>query len=155
MTAFAPRALLPVVLLIGFVPGCAHPKKATEGAATTPAANPNSVVTSEDIQRNPGQPVERALEGRFPGVTVTRTADGGIAVRIRGGSSLEGNNVPLYVLDGIIIDPGPNGSLVGINPDDIESIEVLKDAVTTTMYGMRGANGVIVIKTKRPPAARH
>ncbi len=111
-------------------------------------------MTSDDIQRNPGQPIEQVLMGRFPGVLVMRVP-GGIAVRIRGTTSLEGNNVPLYVLDGIIIDPGPNGSLSGINPEDIESIEVLKDAVSTSMYGMRGANGVIVIKTKRPPPSRH
>ena len=156
MTACSPRVVLPVTLLVGLLPGCAHPKKASQDASATPApaSAPGSAVTSEDIQRNPGQPIEQVLMGRFPGVIVTRTA-GGLQVRIRGGSSLEGSNVPLYVLDGIIIDPGPNGSLTGINPEDIESIEVLKDAVTTTMYGMRGANGVIVIKTKRPPASRH
>jgi len=156
MTACSPRVVLPVALLVGLLPGCAHPKKAGQDASATPATTsaPGSAVTSEDIQRNPGQPIEQVLMGRFPGVVVTRTA-GGLQVRIRGGSSLEGGNVPLYVLDGIIIDPGPNGNLTGINPEDIESIEVLKDAVTTTMYGMRGANGVIVIKTKRPPASRH
>ena len=153
MTAFAPRALLPAALWIGFLTACAHPKQTSQGA-NPPATNPGAVVTSDDIQRNPGQPVEQVLMGRFPGVVVTRVA-GGIAVRIRGTTSLEGSNVPLYVLDGIIIDPGPNGSLSGINPEDIESIEVLKDAVSTWMYGMRGANGVIVIKTKRPPPSRH
>ena len=89
--------------------------------------------------------------GRFPGITAVRTPDGGIALRIRGGSSLEANNAPLYIIDGIPVDPGPYGSLTGINPRDIATIEVLKDAVSTTMYGVRGANGVIVIKTKRPP----
>ncbi len=153
MTAFAPRAPLPAALWIGLLAGCAHPKKTSQGA-NPPATNPGAVVTSDDIQRNPGQPVEQVLMGRFPGVLVMRVP-GGIAVRIRGTTSLEGNNVPLYVLDGIIIDPGPNGSLSGINPEDIESIEVLKDAVSTSMYGMRGANGVIVIKTKRPPPDRH
>jgi TonB-dependent SusC/RagA subfamily outer membrane receptor len=56
----------------------------------------------------------------------------------------------LYVIDGVPITPGPGGSLSGINPSDIASIEVLKDAVSTTMYGSRGANGVILIKTKKP-----
>ncbi len=153
MTAFAPRALLPAALWIGLLTACAHPKQTSQGA-NPPATNPGAVVTSDDIQRNPGQPIEQTLMGRFPGVVVTRVP-GGIAVRIRGTTSLEGSNVPLYVLDGIIIDPGPNGSLTGINPEDIESIEVLKDAVSTSMYGMRGANGVIVIKSKRPPPARH
>ncbi len=118
MTAFAPRALLPAALWIGFLTACAHPKQTSQGA-NPPATNPGAVVTSDDIQRNPGQPVEQVLMGRFPGVVVTRVA-GGIAVRIRGTTSLEGSNVPLYVLDGIIIDPGPNGSLSGINPEDID-----------------------------------
>lgn len=87
---------------------------------------------------------------RFPGVVVTRAPDGGLSVRIRGTTSIHGSNEPLYVIDGMAIRPGPGGSLEGINPYDIESIEVLKDAASTTMYGMRGANGVIVIKTKRP-----
>lgn len=86
---------------------------------------------------------------RFPGVWITRSADGGIAVRIRGATSVHGSNAPLYVLDGIAMQPGPNGSLSGVNPYDIESIEVLKDAASTSMYGSRGANGVIVIRTKR------
>jgi len=79
---------------------------------------------------------------------VTRTADGGIAVRIRGNSSINGNMEPLYVIDGLTIQPGPGGALNGINPHDIESIEVLKDAASLSFYGLRGANGVILIKTK-------
>ncbi len=86
---------------------------------------------------------------RFPGVVVERTADG-ISIRIRGTTSIHGSNEPLYVIDGIPIFPGPGGALAGINPYDIETIEVLKDAAATTMYGMRGANGVIVINMKKP-----
>jgi iron complex outermembrane receptor protein len=93
---------------------------------------------------------EELLAGRFPGVEVYR-APGGIAVRIRGSSSVYGSNEPLYVVDGMPIDPGPGGALVGINPSDIEKIEVLKDAGSTAQWGVRGANGVIVIKTKRGP----
>jgi len=107
-------------------------------------------VTSEDIQRNPGEPIEQVLQSRFPGVEVTRTPDGGIAVRIRGVTSLNGNTEPLYVVDGIATEAQPGGVLTGINPYDIESIRVLKGAADTAMYGVRGANGVIVIKTKRP-----
>ena len=106
-------------------------------------------MTAEDIERQPGQPIEQVLMGRFPGVTVTRTADGGVAVRIRGTTSIRGSNEPLYVIDGVAIQPGPGGSLSGINPHDIASIEVVKDPVGTAIYGVRGANGVIVIKTKR------
>jgi TonB-dependent SusC/RagA subfamily outer membrane receptor len=117
-----------------------------------PRDNPTggTIVTSDDLARSPGESIEKALANRFPGVWVTPSPNGGVAVRIRGESSIYASNEPLYVIDGIAIEPGPNGALVGINPADIRSIEVLKDAIGTTMYGVRGANGVIVIKTKRP-----
>jgi TonB-dependent SusC/RagA subfamily outer membrane receptor len=108
-------------------------------------------VTSEDIERTaPGRPIEEVLMGRVPGVIVERTSAGGVAIRIRGAASFMSSSQPLYVLDGIPIQPGPNGSLIGINPHDIASIQVLKDAAHTALYGVRGANGVIVITTKRP-----
>ena len=94
--------------------------------------------------------IEKTLMERFPGITVTRTADGGIAVRIRGGSSIFGSNDPLYIVDGLPVQPCAGASLTGVNPYDIESIQLLKDPADTAMYGFRGANGVIVIKTKRP-----
>ena len=150
MTSFSLRALLPV--LVGVSSACHHRSASTTGAPppSQPTASPNAVVTSEDLAKAPGQSVEQVLMGRFPGVDVTRTSDGGFAVRIRGGSSIRGGNTPLYVLDGVVIDPGPNGYLTGVNLNDIESIEVLKEPAETALYGMRGANGVIVIKTKRP-----
>jgi TonB-dependent SusC/RagA subfamily outer membrane receptor len=146
MTSSSPR-LLCVGLLIGLGAGCGR----GSGNAAQQSPPPASSVTAEDIENAPGESIEEVLRDKIAGVTVTRTADGGIAVRIRGQTSLMGSNEPLYVLDGVPIQAGPNGSLTGINPRDIESIEVLKDAVSTAMYGARGANGVIVIKTK-PPA---
>lgn len=117
----------------------------------TPAADTSrGVLNAEDIERGHGRSIEELLMERFPGVTITRTADGGIALQIRGPTSFLGSNEPLYVLDGVEIQAGPGGSLTGINPYDIASIEVVKDAAGTAMYGVRGANGVIVIKTKRP-----
>ncbi len=80
---------------------------------------------------------------------VTRAPDGSVAVRIRGNSSINGNFEPLYVLDDLEIRPGPGGALTGINPHDIASIEVLKDAASLSFYGVRAANGVILIKTKQ------
>ena len=145
MTSPSSRFLLPLGLAALLVAGCKSSPRTPETTTTPP---PRSGVTSEDIQRNPGQSIEEILKGRVAGVTVTRT-DGGIAVRIRGSTSIYGNNEPLYVLDGVPITPGPGGSLTGIDPYDIESIEVLKDPADTALYGMRGANGVIVIKTKR------
>ena len=143
----SPSRILAVGLLVGLLSGCTH----GSGKAAQQSPPPASTVTSEDFERAPGQSLEELLQGRIAGVTVSRTADGGIAVRIRSQTSINGTNEPLYVLDGITIQPGPYGSLSGISPFDIESIEVLKDAVSTAMYGGRGANGVIVIKTKRPP----
>ncbi len=143
------RAVLCYGVLLGVSASCA-----SQGAnAPRPSPREKSTVTSEDIQRQGAsdEPLERVLQGRVAGVTVSRSPDGGIAVRIRGAASAYGNSEPLYVLDGMPIQPGPNGSLTGVNPSDIESIKVLKDAAETAMYGVRGANGVIVIKTKRPP----
>jgi TonB-dependent SusC/RagA subfamily outer membrane receptor len=126
---------------------------ASKQRTSTPESRDNSTVTAEEIERQGAtdQPIEKVLQGRIAGVSVTRAADGGIAVRIRGATSFHGNSEPLYILDGMPIQPGPTGSLTGINPSDIESIKVLKDAAETAMYGVRGANGVIIIKTKRPP----
>ena len=151
MTSHAPRILLPLGLTVALLGGCKSTPRDDTGAAPPP---PRADVTSEDIQRTPGQPIEEILKGRVAGVTVTRT-DGGISVRIRGASSLYASSEPLYVLDGIPIQPGPGGSLQGIDPYDIESIQVLKDPTDTAIYGMRGANGVIVIRTKRAPQRRN
>jgi len=144
MTSLALHALLRLGLLVGVVAACSHRTK------TGTAAPRGSTVTSEEIERTPTGSVEQALMARFPGVHVVRTPDGGVAVRIRGATSINGSNEPLYVIDGLPIQAGPNGSLTGINPYDIASIQVLKDATATAMYGVRGANGVVVIKTKVP-----
>ncbi len=139
---FSLRALL----LAGFLSGCAHAGGTGQGDvadALEPSRPREPTVTAEDIERAPGKPIEELLMSRFPGVQVTRAPGGGIAIRIRG------SNEPLYVIDGVPIRPGPGGGLTGINPYDIESIEVLKDPAGTTMYGVRGANGVVVITMKR------
>lgn len=138
-------------LLVGLIYGCASWNNGAPAPAGPPRPAPDhgTIVTSDDIDRSTTtDPIERALAAHVAGVTVTRTADGGISVRIRGQSSFYGNTEPLFVIDGLPIQPGPGGSLVGINPHDIASIEVLKDAASMAFYGVRGANGVILIKTK-------
>jgi TonB-dependent starch-binding outer membrane protein SusC len=150
MTSLSSRLLLPLGFAAVLVAGCKSGQRSTN---TTPPPSA-SELTSKDIEQAPGQSIEEILKGRVAGVTVTRT-DGGISVRIRGASSLYANTEPLYVLDGVAIQPGAGGSLTGIDPYDIESIEVLKDPADTAMYGMRGANGVIVIKTKRAQRRRN
>jgi len=138
------RVLLSCTLLVGLVSACAH---GGANAAGKPADG-RSIVTSDDLERSPGEPIENVLMSRVSGIVVTRAPDGGIAIRIRGPVSISGTNEPLYIVDGMAFQAGPEGSLTGINPYDIASIEVLKEAAATAMYGVRGANGVIVIKTK-------
>lgn len=142
---------LPFALLFVLTAACAS--KGNQVANGTGEPEKGGSVTAEEIERTPNESIEKYLMGRFPGVWVTQTPDGGIAVRIRGATTVHGNTEPLYVVDGIQFQPGPEGSLTGINPSDIESIQVLKDAASTAMYGVRGANGVIVIKTKKPGSA--
>jgi TonB-dependent SusC/RagA subfamily outer membrane receptor len=115
-----------------------------------PNPAPAAEVTAEDIARSPTVSIEDQLAAKYPGVWVVRSSTGGIAIRLRGASSVNGSAEPLYVLDGIAIQAGPNGALEGISPYDIASIQVVRDATGTAMYGVRGVNGVIVIKTKKP-----
>ena len=107
-----------------------------------------SVIGGQQLENTKVAQPEELLAGRFAGVRVMRLSDGNIAVRIRGGTSVVGSNEPLYVLDGMPIEPGPAGSLAGINPNDIVKIEVLKDIGATALYGVRGANGVVLITTR-------
>ncbi|MBX2816113.1 MAG: TonB-dependent receptor [Saprospiraceae bacterium] len=106
-----------------------------------------STVTADDYKDQPVTRMEDALQGRAAGVTVARAngAPGAnIKVRIRGVNSITGNNSPLVVVDGI-----QGADLSSINPNDIASIDVLKDASATAIYGIRGSNGVIMITTKK------
>ena len=151
MMASLLRARLPRTLALAFLAACAPSNDPQTAPAPAPSgpSTASTTVTAEQIPLTPGDPIETLLMNRSPGVWVGRSSDGGIAVRIRGGSSLMGNNEPLYILDGSPFVPGPNGALSGINPYDIASIKVLKEAADLSMYGVRGANGVIVIKTKQ------
>jgi TonB-dependent starch-binding outer membrane protein SusC len=106
-----------------------------------------SSVKAKDLTLLPTQRVDQSLQGHAAGVTVTNTdgAPGGnTTIRIRGGNSLTGNSNALIVIDGL-----QGGDLRSLNPNDIESIEVLKDASAAAIYGSRGANGVILITTKK------
>ena len=105
-------------------------------------------VSSKDLSRGGTiSNAAQALQGRTAGVLVVQNSSapgGSISVRIRGSNSISSNNEPLYVVDGF-----PSTSGKDINPNDIESMEILKDASATAIYGARGANGVILITTKR------
>jgi TonB-dependent SusC/RagA subfamily outer membrane receptor len=106
------------------------------------------MVTDQDLDRSGQDAIERALESKVPGLTIGHSSDGGLLIRVRGNNSISGSGEPLYVIDGMEVQPSPGGGLQGINPKDIASIQVLKDAASLSYYGLRAANGVIVIKTK-------
>src|SRR5262249_48884661 len=104
-------------------------------------------VSSSEIATLPVPRVDQAISGMVSGVEVqtTNSQPGSeMRIRVRGGNSLNGSNDPLVVVDGVI-----GADLNQINPNDVESVDVLKDASATAIYGARGANGVIMITTKR------
>lgn len=112
-----------------------------------------SSVTSRDLKDIPINSAAEALNGRLAGVTATTSEgspDAEIRIRVRGGMSITGDNSPLYIVDGVQIENG----LSSISPQDIQSIDVLKDAAATAIYGARGANGVILITTKSGKAGK-
>jgi TonB-dependent SusC/RagA subfamily outer membrane receptor len=136
---------------------------------TTKRLNTGSVstITTEDIEKQPVTNILSALEGRMPGVFVQTTnglPGGNINVQIRGKGSLTAGTNPLYVIDGVPFESASFGTMADIanapvngvvsplnslNPSDIESISVLKDADATAIYGSRGSNGVVLITTKK------
>ena len=125
-----------VVIQVGY--GSIRKKDATGAVA---------LITAKDFNKGAITNTENLINGRVAGVVVTqggRPGDGA-AIRIRGGSSLNASNDPLVVIDGLPVNKG----LSSVNPNDIESFSILKDASATAIYGSRGSNGVILIKTKK------
>lgn len=133
-----------------------------------------STVTSKDIADSPQVSVDQLLQGRAAGVSVTNNSGqpgGSVSVKIRGTTSISGTNEPLYIIDGIPIsgdatNTNTGGSIVTgylgantgnatsspiafLNPNDIETLDILKDASATAIYGSRASNGVVIITTKR------
>ncbi|GAB3954076.1 TonB-dependent receptor [Spirosoma harenae] len=109
-------------------------------------------VGEANIKATPIPSLDRAMQGRAAGVQVVSNSarpGGSSTIRIRGSGSVNASNDPLYVIDGF-----PTGNLNSINTDDIESIEVLKDASATAIYGSRGSNGVVLVTTKRGKAGK-
>lgn len=118
-------------------------------ACATTREQPRDV--GEDAQQVRFRTLAEML-GQLPGVRVIELPGGRISVWISGTSSFISGQEPLFILDGMAIQPA-GGGLSSINPNSIESIAVLKNASETAIYGSRGANGVILIKTKRGPGA--
>mgnify|MGYP003575524328 FL=1 len=145
------------VVIVGY--GAQKKSDLTGSVSSIPAELKNQPVVSPD----------RLIQGAVAGAQVTQSSGqpgGGVSIRVRGGTSINAGNEPLYVIDGFPVyngdasvnagvtnGPGIN-PLAGIDPSDIESIDVLKDASATAIYGSRGANGVIVVTTKRGSKGR-
>ncbi|HXQ78521.1 MAG TPA: TonB-dependent receptor plug domain-containing protein [Gemmatimonadaceae bacterium] len=118
------------------------------GKQTGHSAVERAPATADD-SRDDG--LVKVLRAGSPGLNITHTGNGEIAVQLmRGPSSFYSSNGPLYLVDDVPYKPGPGGALVGINPYDIESIKALTKPDETALYGVRGANGIIVIKLKKP-----
>jgi TonB-linked SusC/RagA family outer membrane protein len=124
-------------------------------------------VGAEQIANTPTASVQSALQGKAPGVQVMENAGNpgnGLSIRVRGPASLNAGNEPLYVVDGVPILDGAYGqfgtggqdvtAISALNPDEIASIDILKDAAATAIYGSRGSNGVVMITTKRGQAGK-
>ena len=106
-----------------------------------------AVVDNKAFQDQPINDVSETLQGRLSGVQVESSGvpGGSVKIRVRGANSVNKSNDPLYVIDGIVRESG----LEGLNSDDIQAIQVLKDASSTAIYGSRGSNGVVLITTKK------
>lgn len=125
-----------------------------------------SSIKGKDVENLPITSPDQLLQGRAPGVVVNTESGepgGGMNIRIRGTTSITGNSDPLYVIDGVPIISSnlaattfgqPTNPLADLNPADIESMEILKDASATAIYGARAANGVVLITTKRGKAGK-
>lgn len=144
----ADQRALNEVMVTGY--GTVQRKREVTGSIAT--------VKGSEFENLPIQSFDKALQGRAAGVQVTSTSGqpgGGIQIKIRGNATINGSAQPLYIIDGVqVASGGLSGStsanaLGGINPDDIENIEVLKDAASASIYGALAANGVVIVTTKR------
>jgi TonB-dependent SusC/RagA subfamily outer membrane receptor len=107
-------------------------------------------LSGDEARRSSPTTMADMLDGRIAGVEVRRLANGGMSVRVRGLHTFVGDGEPLWVVDGIPQHNGLGAGVGDLDPQYVQSIEVLKDAGATAIYGSRGANGVILITTKRP-----
>ncbi|HEX2211641.1 MAG TPA: TonB-dependent receptor plug domain-containing protein [Longimicrobium sp.] len=154
-------ALLPAGIALLLAAACGppvntgpQPERVEIGYGTQDPRDVTGAVSSlsgERLRSHRASRVEEMFQGRMAGVVVTRMPGGGYSVRIRGASNVIGNGEPLFVIDGVpLLSTRPGHELDGINPADVERIDVLKDAGSAAIYGSRAANGVILITTRRP-----
>src|SRR5436190_23013954 len=134
---------LPVLLVFA---ACSH---RTAHRSSPDPRPPGTVLTADDIRNSPGQSLEQLLLARVPGLAIERATDGHAKLVLRGKTTILGDDEALFVLNGIPLGPAVSGNLAAIDVHDIETVQVLRDAAATAAYGVRGANGVIVIRTKQ------
>lgn len=148
MSTSSLRSVVAMLLVMG-IAACANNAASTSsvGSQAAPQKPRNSVVDSTIIASNAGQPIEKIIADHVAGVRLGQTADGSLSLQIRGASGYANEGQPLYIVDGIQMSPG--AGLSGINPMDIATIEVLKDAASLARYGTRASNGVVIFKMKR------
>lgn len=119
----------------------------TTGLTTTGAID---TLSSDQLRGRHVNDIAEMLQGRVAGLQVTRLANGDISLRIRGNDSILSDGEPLLILDGAPVAPqNVSQVLNGLNPRDVASIDVLKDVASTSVYGIKGAHGVIIITMKR------
>jgi TonB-dependent SusC/RagA subfamily outer membrane receptor len=134
-------------VLAASVAGCGHPQAdPTPSTVSTATSSTKEVKTSADMP--PNMSIEEYLASRSSGVEIAHK-NGTLMVRLRGSSSQYGSTQPLFIVDGVPFMPNTDGGLSGINPYDVASIRALRDAADIAQYGVRGQNGVIIIKMKR------
>lgn len=115
-----------------------------------------STVSNEDMKLRPVTEASGFIQGKVAGVTVQQTSGlpgSGMTVRVRGASSIASSNDPLYVVDGVPVGTG-NYAIAYLSPQDIETMQILKDASSAAIYGSRAANGVVLITTKQAKRAK-
>ena len=153
------RLLAATVALAVLAAGCASSGKRPSGTASPAVGEAGqtasvTVVEGREMQQNPSISIEQYLQSRVPGLSVHRLENGDYTIRIRQSARMmsgDGNSdEPLLVLDGVAIQANSvSQTLRQLDPRDIARVEVLKDASATAMYGSRGVNGVLVIRTKK------
>jgi TonB-dependent SusC/RagA subfamily outer membrane receptor len=149
-----PASAAALVLLLAALPGC----RRTAGAkpdlepvrVTATRTGAVDAIAADSLSGRHVADVAELLQGRVPGLQVIRDGNGEISLRIRGSDSIESAGEPLLILDGAPVSP-QNLSLVlrQLNPREVDSIDVLRDVASTSVYGQKGAHGVILIRMKR------
>jgi TonB-dependent SusC/RagA subfamily outer membrane receptor len=145
-----PMRVLPSFAIIGAVLACHRTYAGPPEPKPSPTQPPptSTTMNTNESAREHATSIEQLLEGRLRGVTVNALPGGGMVVRMFGPTSFYSGQEPLFVIDGVPASNVIAGRLSWLDPHDIESITALRDPASTAQYGVRGANGVIVIKTK-------